>query len=52
VQTPRYLAFVPHARMRWLPGLSHVPISDNPEGVASLMLRFLASTDDRVVSPS
>jgi len=54
MQTPRYLAFVPHARMRWLPGLSHVPISDDPEGVASLMLRFLADADadEPVVSPS
>jgi pimeloyl-ACP methyl ester carboxylesterase len=40
-QTPRYLAFLPRARMRWLPGLSHVPISDDPDLVAGLMLEFL-----------
>jgi pimeloyl-ACP methyl ester carboxylesterase len=41
MQSPRYLAFVPHAQMRWLPGLSHVPISDDPRLVASHMLGFL-----------
>jgi alpha-beta hydrolase superfamily lysophospholipase len=41
MQTPRFLAFVRHAQMQWLPGLSHVPISDDPQLVASLMLRFL-----------
>jgi pimeloyl-ACP methyl ester carboxylesterase len=30
MQTPRFLAFVRHAQMQWLPGLSHVPISDDP----------------------
>jgi hypothetical protein len=39
MQTPRFLAFVRHAQLRWLPGLSHVPISDDPQLVASLMLR-------------
>ncbi|HEX3205353.1 MAG TPA: alpha/beta hydrolase, partial [Propionibacteriaceae bacterium] len=41
LQSPRFLAFVRHAQMQWLPGLSHVPISDDPRLVASLMLRFL-----------
>jgi pimeloyl-ACP methyl ester carboxylesterase len=41
MQSPRFLAFVRHAQLRWLPGLSHVPISDDPKLVASLMLRFL-----------
>jgi pimeloyl-ACP methyl ester carboxylesterase len=41
MQSPRYLAFVPHAQMRWLPGLSHVPVSDDPRLVASHMLGFL-----------
>ena len=40
-QTPRYLALLPRARMQWLPGLSHVPISDDPDLVAGLMLGFL-----------
>jgi len=41
MQSPRFLAFVPHARMRWLPGLSHVPISDDPALVTWHMLDFL-----------
>jgi pimeloyl-ACP methyl ester carboxylesterase len=40
-QSPRFLAFVPHAQMRWLPGLSHVPISDDPALVGRLMLDFV-----------
>jgi pimeloyl-ACP methyl ester carboxylesterase len=44
LQAPRFLAFVPHARMRWLPGLSHVPISDDPGLVGRVMLDFLRST--------
>jgi pimeloyl-ACP methyl ester carboxylesterase len=42
MQSPRFLAFVPHAQLRWLPGLSHVPISDDPALVARHMLDFLA----------
>jgi pimeloyl-ACP methyl ester carboxylesterase len=41
MQSPRFLAFVRHAQLQWLPGLSHVPISDDPRLVASRMLRFL-----------
>ena len=41
MQSPRFLAFVRHAQLQWLPGLSHVPISDDPQLVASRMLRFL-----------
>jgi pimeloyl-ACP methyl ester carboxylesterase len=41
MQSPRFLAFIRHAQMQWLPGLSHVPISDDPRLVASIMLRFL-----------
>jgi pimeloyl-ACP methyl ester carboxylesterase len=46
LQSPRFLAFVRHAQMRWLPGLSHVPISDDPRLVASLMLRFLKTSTE------
>jgi pimeloyl-ACP methyl ester carboxylesterase len=46
MQSPRFLAFVRHAQMRWLPGLSHVPISDDPEVVVSLMLRFLKTANE------
>jgi pimeloyl-ACP methyl ester carboxylesterase len=39
-QSPRFLAVVPHARLRWLPGLSHVPISDDPALVGRLIRQF------------
>jgi pimeloyl-ACP methyl ester carboxylesterase len=45
MQSPRFLAFVPHAQLRWLPGLSHVPISDDPALVARHMLDFLNRTE-------
>jgi pimeloyl-ACP methyl ester carboxylesterase len=47
MQSPRFLAFVRHAQMQWLPGLSHVPISDDPRLVASLMLRFLKTATEK-----
>jgi pimeloyl-ACP methyl ester carboxylesterase len=47
MQSPRFLAFVRHAQLRWLPGLSHVPISDDPQLIASLMLRFLKTATDK-----
>lgn len=40
-QISRYLALVPGSQLRWLPGLSHVPISDAPDLVARHMLTFL-----------
>jgi pimeloyl-ACP methyl ester carboxylesterase len=47
MQSPRFLAFVRRAQMQWLPGLSHVPISDDPRLVASLMLRFLKTATEK-----
>ncbi len=47
MQSPRFLAFVRHAQLEWLPGLSHIPISDDPEVVASLMLRFLKTATEK-----
>jgi pimeloyl-ACP methyl ester carboxylesterase len=47
MQSPRFLAFIRHAQLQWLPGLSHVPISDDPRLVASLMLRFLKTATDK-----
>jgi pimeloyl-ACP methyl ester carboxylesterase len=44
MQSPRFLTFIPHAQFRWLYGLSHVPISDDPELVTRLMLDFLNAT--------
>ena len=46
MQSPRFLAFVRHAQLQWLPGLSHVPISDDPRLVASIMLRFLKTATE------
>ena len=46
MQSPRFLLFIPNAQFRWLYGLSHVPISDDPELVAGLMLDFLNTTSD------
>ena len=46
MQSSRFLGFVRHAQLRWLPGLSHVPISDDPQLVASLMLRFLKTATE------
>jgi pimeloyl-ACP methyl ester carboxylesterase len=40
-QALRYPAFIAHAQLRWLPGLNHVPISDDPAAVAEHMLTFL-----------
>ena len=46
-QISRYVALIPGAQLIWLPGLNHVPISDDPEAVAHHMLTFLRqqSTD-------
>jgi len=44
-QVTRYLARISRARLLWLPGLNHVPISDDPKAVARHMLEFLAKTD-------
>jgi pimeloyl-ACP methyl ester carboxylesterase len=40
-QIARYQAFIPGAQLLWLPGLNHVPISDDPRTVAHHMLAFL-----------
>ena len=40
-QSPRFLTVVPHAKLRWLPGLSHVPISDDPALIGRLIRQFL-----------
>ena len=46
LQSPRFLAFIRHAQLQWLPSLSHVPISDDPQLVASIMLRFLKTATE------
>jgi pimeloyl-ACP methyl ester carboxylesterase len=43
-QITRYQALIPGAQLVWLPGLNHVPISDNPAAVANRMLTFLGQT--------
>ncbi len=40
-QVLRYLPLIPHAQLRLMPGLNHVPISDNPAALAGLMRDFL-----------
>ena len=53
MQSPRFLTFIPHAQFRWLYGLSHVPISDDPELITRLMLDFLnATAEGRVLRES
>jgi len=53
MQSPRFLTFIPHAQFSWLYGLSHVPISDDPELVSGLMLDFLNTTaEGRVLQKS
>jgi pimeloyl-ACP methyl ester carboxylesterase len=45
-QISRYLTMIPGAQLTWLPGLNHVPISDDPKTVAHHMLTFLDRTPD------
>ena len=53
MQSPRFLTFIPHAQFKWLYGLSHVPISDDPELVTRLMLDFLnTAAEGRVLRES
>jgi pimeloyl-ACP methyl ester carboxylesterase len=49
MQSPRFLTFIPHAQFRWLYGLSHVPISDDPQLLTRLMLDFLSTTAEERV---
>ena len=41
-QIMRYRASISSSELHWLPGLNHVPISDDPKAVAKHMLDFLA----------
>lgn len=49
-QISRYLALIPGAQLTWLPGLNHVPISDDPKTVAYHMLTFLSRAQDLPVA--
>lgn len=40
-QVLRYLPLIPHAQLRLMPGLNHVPISDDPATLSGLMREFL-----------
>jgi len=44
-QSPRFLTVVPHAQLRWLPGLSHVPISDDPALVGRLIRHLIDNAE-------
>jgi len=46
-QIVRYQAFISGAQLLWLPGLNHVPISDDPRTVAHHMLAFLNQVPGR-----
>ena len=46
-QIARYQAFISGAQLLWLPGLNHVPISDDPRTVAHHMLAFLNQVPGR-----
>ena len=41
-QISRYVGLIPRAKLIYLPGLNHVPISDDPKTVAHHMRTFLA----------
>lgn len=43
-QISRYLTLIPGAQLTWMPGLNHVPISDDPRAIAHHMLTFLDRT--------
>ncbi len=49
-QISRYLTLIPGAQLIWLPGLNHVPISDDPRTVAHHMLAFLNRTRELPVA--
>jgi pimeloyl-ACP methyl ester carboxylesterase len=42
-QISRYVALIAQAQLVYLPGLNHVPISDDPKTVAHQMLSFLSN---------
>ena len=49
-QIARYQALIPAAELVWLPGLNHVPISDDPAAVAHHMLTHLRRNPPRTVA--
>ena len=49
-QVARYHALIPGAHLVWLPGLNHVPISDDPAAVAHHMLTFLRRVAPRALA--
>ena len=49
-QISRYVTLIPRAQLIYLPGLNHVPISDDPTAVAHHMLTFLDQIAPRVVT--
>ena len=49
-QAARYQALIPGAHLVWLPGLNHIPISDDPTTVAHHMLTFLRRVAPRALA--
>ncbi len=42
-----YVSLIPGAALIYLPGLNHVPMSDDPKSVAHQMLEFLGRVEGR-----
>jgi len=51
-QISRYVSLIATAKLIYLPGLNHVPISDDPKAVAHHMLRFLGQLPARTDGPA
>jgi pimeloyl-ACP methyl ester carboxylesterase len=47
LQATRWARLVPDAELRWLPGLGHLPMSDDPELVAETIAGFAAKAEAR-----
>ena len=47
-QPYRFLALLPDARLRCIPGAGHAVVSDAPDGLAAAVLEFLAAVGSGV----
>jgi pimeloyl-ACP methyl ester carboxylesterase len=44
-QAARFVRALPHAELRLLPGVGHLPMADAPQLIASAILDFIAKTE-------
>lgn len=51
-QVMRYLPLIAHAQLRLLPGLNHVPISDDPTAITQHILTFLGDVPSVAPAPT